>query len=193
MGCKRAFLHFVSTAFPPPCPQSCLRFANHPPEGQGRRCGQSLKCQWRVLAMGTSFFQPNPPPAKLILLAGAWRLFGLPAQLVPTAPACPPGFLGLYHHGGRRQSCCMVVPMWGRGRRRRWSKLEKAAGGGGCPVEAESGQWGCQPFGSVPRALEAPFLPSRELAGTTAGGPIWRWGGGCWVSGGHGIKPLCTS
>ena len=50
-------------------------------------------------------------------------------------------------------------------------------------MEAENRQWGRQPFGLVPCALEASFLPSWGLAGTVAGGPVQRW-----VSGGHGIK-----
>lgn len=107
----------------------------------------------------------------------------LPWALPPWSQSAGPRCVSLWCGGanvGKREE----EEMEQAGESSRWRRTSIA--------EAESGQWGHQPFGLVPHALEAPFLPSRGLAGAAAGGPVQRWGRGCSVSGGHGIKPFCT-
>lgn len=119
-------------------------------------------------------------------------MLGLPARLVPTAPAHPPGLLGLIHHGACHQGQGAglpgtAVPAWGRMMRRRCSRLEKAADGGGCPLwKLRAGSGDINPLGWCL------MLWRPRFSCAVAGGPVWRWGCGCWVSGGHGIKPFCT-
>lgn len=143
--------------------------------------------------MGTSFIVPDPSPADR---SCCWDMeaAGAPCAACPTAPACSPGSPGLCHHGASHQGQGVwhggvnvgkreKEEMEQAGESSRWRRMSI--------VEAECGWWGCQPFGLVTCALKGLCLPSRGLAGAAAGGPVRTWGRGCWVSGGHGIKPFC--